>query len=722
MQEMTGRLFMEHQVDLSLEQAYVARVQQRLLSVIEQARSLSGGHEESIRAIIQDAWDELRMKPTALSPEDLQQLSSEVYRFTIRRQFADNYAERSRRMLMNPFFARIDFAEDGQEQADKYVIGLYNLPDEKGDILVYDWRAPICSLFYNALPGPVSYRSPGGEIRGRMDLKRQYRIEDGHLRYYVDTQLNIDDSVLLDILSGSTSNRMRQIVSTIQAEQNAAIRSEDERVVIVVGGAGSGKTSVAMHRAAYLMYRRRDLLDASRIQILSPSTAFSEYISTVLPELGEDNIRSRTMQAIVEEILGRHVESPAEQADRALRQESELRRSSIAWKCGKRFLETLQRFADAFEEEGPGFEDIVIGGECLIRAQELRDMYRRELGLLTPAQKLTRMRGTLDTRLAGREKRLYKQFEQLYGGKYRGRELATVCRTAVAQEMQPIRTRLRLSLEPRPWEMLSGALKDAPDELRQALEENQQAGLLWWEDAVAEAWLMVSLGFVKTDTSIYHMLVDEAQDLSDTALALLHAYHPYARVTLLGDPMQRTCPAMPPCDPGDWGGAFGVEGAPIYRLNRCYRSTLPIARLCNAVLPGRERLNPFGREGNMPRIEVYSDEALKGAMARFREEGYRSIAVITRTQAQADALSRKLENVYRLDGGEADLDYESSDNIVSSFQLTKGLEFDAVIVVWPDCPLTDGERRRIYTACSRALHNVVLLTEAPLVQALAIAL
>ena len=263
-------------------------------------------------------------------------------------------------------------------------------------------------------------------------------------------------------------------------------------------------------------------------------------------------------------------------------------------------------------------------------------------------------------------------------------------------------------------------MRDAPKTLRDAYEENQAAGLTWWEDAVAEAYMLVRLGFAGQDKSVYHLLVDEAQDYSETALALLHAYLPNARVTLLGDPMQRTCPGMPACRPENWGDCFGMKDAPVFNLTRCYRSSLPIAQLCNAILPGGEKLNPFGREGEKPLVAQYSFELLKRKLNEFRDAGHKSIAVITRTQAQADSLSARLDNVYRLDGGDEDLNYESTDNVVACYHLTKGLEFDAVIVVWPDCELTDGERRRLYTACSRALHCAALLGGGKLIQELGI--
>ena len=714
---------MEELKDFRQEQEYTARVQQLMLALIEQADRMSGSHLESIQAIIADAWEELRVRPTQLSVQDLEQLSVEVDRFAARREFTKGLAERYRRMLMNPFFARVDFVEQGETEIEKIVIGLYSLEDEKGNLLVHDWRAPVCSLYYDSMPGEVSYDSPSGKILGRMTLKRQYRMENGQLKYYVDTQLSIDDDMLLDILSGASSHHMRQIVATIQAEQNAAIRHDDAPVVCVVGGAGSGKTSVAMHRAAFLMYRRRDLLDASKIQIISPSTAFSEYVSNVLPELGEENIRARTMREIVEKVLDRKVEPLVRQMENCLPENLEMRNKSAAYKTGVEFLRKLKATAESFSTFGPNFGSVRMDDQILIRREELRRMYKNEFSLLTPAQRIERMKATLETRLSSWEEKLIRQYEQSFSGKYSGKELTFVSKMAAAQRLQGVRAQLRTYTNVTGWNLLQEALRDAPRELRNLFFENRDANLLWWEDAAAQAYLLVKLGFVQPDKTVYHLLVDEAQDYSETELALLHAYFPNARVTLLGDPMQRTCPGMGACVPENWGECFDAKDAPLFRLTRCYRSTLPITRLCNALLPGSEdRLNPFAREGEAPLVAQYSEQLLKDTLKRMRDAGYASIAVITRSQSQADSLSAKLENVYRLDGGEADLNYESTDNVVGCYHMVKGMEFDAVIVVWPDVELTDGERRRLYTACSRALHSVALLGGGKLIKELNIQL
>lgn len=701
---------MSHLVDLPQEQAYTARVQQLLLRAIERAEVISAEHLKSIQAIVADAWEDLRVKPTALSEEDLEQLSTEVDRFVVRREFANSMAERAQRMLFNPFFARVDFVEAGTTEVEKIVIGLYSLKGEGNELLVHDWRAPVASLYYDSMPGPAAYDSPSGTIAGQLVLKRQYRMENGRLKYYADTQLSIDDALLLDILSSATSARMRQIVSTIQAEQNAAIRVDGEKVVSVTGGAGSGKTSVAMHRAAYLMYRQRDVLDANKIMILSPSTAFSEYVSGVLPELGEENIRARTLRDVVEEVLERKVERPYAQLDALLREDADgLRHRSVHYKSGAEFLEKLKWAADDFVNWGPEFRDVELENKIMIRGDELRQMYRNELSLLTPAQKLTRMRAALETRIAGWEKRLGRQYEQSLSAHYGPRELRQVTNMAVAQRLQPVRAQLRSMLEVRGADLLARVLKDAPKDLRDAFADNCAANVTWWEDAVAEAYFIVRLGFAAPEKMIYHLLVDEAQDYSDAALAMLSAYFPNAKITLLGDPRQRTTPGLPPCDPAAWGRCLDQPGAPLFPLTKCYRSTRQIAGLLNRILPDETPLEPYGRDGEAPLVAPYSRALLQETLNRFRAAGHRTIAVVTRTQAQADSLSTKLEGVYRLDGGEDDYNYEAGDNVLACYHLTKGLEFDAVIACWPKVAWTDGERRRLYTACSRALHALAVL-------------
>ncbi len=713
---------MEKQAELLREQRYTAHVQQLLLAVIEQSKDYSHGHMQSIRMLLADAWEELRLKPTALSVKDLEQLSTEVDRFLARKALTDNLAARYEKMLLTPFFARVDFVENETHESEKIVIGLYSLKDNDGALLVHDWRAPVCSLYYDSMPGEVSYHSPSGEIRGLMTLKRQYKMENGRLKYFVDTDVGIDDELLLDILSGATSRHIRQIVSTIQAEQNRAIRYDNVRLLSVIGGAGSGKTSVAMHRAAYLMYRQRDHLDAKRIAILSPSNSFSEYISTVLPELGEENTSAVTLVKIVSAITGMKVETPLLQTESLLDEENTLRRESVRYKSGGEFLSSLRSFISEYSRTGPEFTDIKLDSSVLITGDELKRMFRNDYKLLNPALRLVRIQTVLDSRLERWEKLLYAQYEKQLVKSYRGKDLDVATRFAVSHRLMPIRQQMKKMLGFDPLNMYAQAMKKAPKPLYDAALENANAKRVWWEDAAGICYLMLSLGFAMPDKNIRHLLVDEAQDYADVALALLSAYYPSSQVTLLGDPKQRTCPSMPPCEPERWSGCFGMTDAPIVQLTRCYRSTLPITRLCNAILPDADQVVPFGREGEMPMVAIADDEKLVAAVNAYVKDGFSSIAVITRTLAEAKRVAEFIPKAHLLDGSDEDILTDPDDISVGSYHLMKGLEFDAVIVTWPDARLSDGERRRLYTACSRALHGLTLFAGAKLIHDLGIVL
>jgi DNA helicase II / ATP-dependent DNA helicase PcrA len=702
---------LDHLAELERERAFTARVQQLLYAVIQKTRGFTKSHDQIIRDMLSDAWEELRMKPTALSPQDLEQLSTEIDRYLVRKNFSEEVARRYERMLMNPFFARIDFRERGEKAPEKIVIVLYSLKNELGELMVHDWRAPICSLYYDAQPGNVSFTAPDGAISGRMTLKRQYRMENGRLKYFVDTDVSIDDEMLLDILSRATSHHMRNIVSTIQHEQNMAIRHESARVLSVIGGAGSGKTSVAMHRAAYLMYHHREQLNANHIAVLSPGSAFSEYISSVLPDLGEENAQAVTLHGLLNAIIGRTVEPSIRQIEHLIDEGDQLRRQSVRYKSDGKFCEILASFAQRFEEEGPRFSDIGLEKHLLMSKEDLEQLYRVEFTMLSPALRLIRIQTVLARRMDNWEKALSIQYEDRLLKSYRGRELELAKRMAVTQHLAPIRQQIRQILSVDPLRMLSDALSGAPRELREAARENAQAGIVWWEDAPAIAWLMVRLGFAAPDKSLRHILIDEAQDYSDIALRLLSCYYPTAQVTLLGDTSQRTCPGMPPCNPRAWGADFQVPHAPLVQLTKSYRSTQPITRLCNALLPEIHHAEEFGREGAFPTIEPFDRGKLLALVEEWKTQGMKHIAVITRSQAEATKLAKFLKGSILLNGGDDDMLPEGGGVVVSGYHLIKGLEFDAVAVVWPDVEVTDGERRRLYTACSRALHQLHLMCD-----------
>lgn len=189
--------------------------------------------------------------------------------------------------MVSPYFGRIDFSEAGDAAADTIYLGIGSLMEDNGTFLIYDWRAPISSLYYDGAPGPASYETPGGQITGTMELKRQFVIDNGEIEVMFDTGVTIGDELLQQVLSHSADDRMKSIVATIQKEQNAVIRNDRSRMLVVQGAAGSGKTSAALQRVAYLLYKYREVLQADQMLLFSPNPLFNSYVSTVLPELGK---------------------------------------------------------------------------------------------------------------------------------------------------------------------------------------------------------------------------------------------------------------------------------------------------------------------------------------------------------------------------------------------------------------------------------------------------
>lgn len=286
------------------------------------------------------------------------------------------------RLLPSPYFGRIDFHEDGLGLTEQIYIGVSSFVDDDDiTFLVYDWRTPIASMYYDYSPGPASYETPGGQITGAMELKRQYQIRDGVLRNVFDTSVTIGDELLQQVLGKGADNQMRSIVATIQREQNAIIRNDTSRMLIVQGAAGSGKTSAALQRVAYLLYKHRERLKADQIVLFSPNPMFNSYVSTVLPELGEENMQQTTFQEYLDYWLGTtfRIEDLFDQMEYVLTAESEegyaARLSGIKYKASEAFLQAIQNYAEQLKREGMLFKPVLFEDKVLITAEQIKSKF-----------------------------------------------------------------------------------------------------------------------------------------------------------------------------------------------------------------------------------------------------------------------------------------------------------------------------------------------------------
>lgn len=373
--------------DWQQEQKRLELVEEKLQTAISGLEPEVAGLHEQAADIRKRFWEEVTVNTS--SHEDFEETF-----YSIRQQEA-MLSERERshrlrlqrfrsmqRLLPSPYFGRIDFREDGCGGSEQIYIGVASFADDDGmSFLIYDWRTPIASMYYDHSPGAAAYATPGGPITGEMALKRQYQIRGAQLHNVFDTSLTIGDELLQQVLGKGADSQMKSIVATIQQEQNAIIRDDTSRMLIVQGAAGSGKTSAALQRVAYLLYKHRGRITADQIVLFSPNPMFNSYVSTVLPELGEENMQQTTFQEYLAHWLGSlfRLEDPFEQIEYAMNPEYangyEARMSGMRYKASEAFLQALQHYALWLGKEGMLFRSLIFRDRELIAAERMKAQF-----------------------------------------------------------------------------------------------------------------------------------------------------------------------------------------------------------------------------------------------------------------------------------------------------------------------------------------------------------
>lgn len=328
--------------------------------------------------------------------------------------------EKYERMIGSPYFGRFDFMVDGCANREKIYVGLYNVMDPQShSIYVYDWRAPISGIFYRYEPGQAAYKAPDGMVTGDVLLKRQYKIQDAELKYFFDCSVRINDEILQNILSRNSSPKMRNIVETIQREQDIIIRDTDNELLIVQGVAGSGKTSVALHRVAFLLYDGlNSKTGANNVMIISPNAVFSSYISSVLPELGEENVKQTIFDDIVSDVFeGRFIpETRAMQLESVINSQGaqgDSRRRSIDFKGSRTFAQLLDRLLWHYAHHMLPFEDVYFNGIVLETGQQLKNRFLNGKSGLPVAKQLQRIENMLLEKVHPLQKKRLARLEKI---------------------------------------------------------------------------------------------------------------------------------------------------------------------------------------------------------------------------------------------------------------------------------------------------------------------
>ena len=637
-------------------------------------------------------------------------------------------ADRYRQMKPSPYFGRFDFAEAGDEP-EKIYVGRHTLMDEaSGDIYVYDWRAPVCEIFYQYGPGEASYRAPGGAVRGRVDLKRQFRIEKSRLLYFFDSGVVVGDPILQDVLGRHAAPAMRSIVESIARDQDGIIRDDGSGLLMVQGPAGSGKTVVALHRVAWLLYRGvRQGLTSRDIVALTPSDVFGRYIEGVLPELGEQNVRETTFSDLAASLLGVPAEGAGAFAESADADSTGLRQEAYRFKNSAEFGLILDRALCRYERRGIPFGDVWYAGSLVADAEELRGMYRHDTGKLPPAGRLGRLRTAVLERVRLLEKPYHRRLEGIIreweGHDY---DYRTQARRLAIREARRMRRELERSTRLQAADVYAALfegnrlrrlargipLPARLDEILSLTRRQLAGGTAAFDDQAPLMYLKLGIDGRSEYDGIRQAVVDEAQEYAPLQYAVMGRLFPHAMFTLLGDTGQAVLGAGVPPFTESAPAAIRRAHPQRLELHRSYRSTWEIARFAARMLPDGGTVEPFERHGEEPAVVECADDAAQEAaiirfLAPYAGGDAGTAAVVCRTEAQAQALAERLRGrlaiTYVGDGAAI----RPGCMAMAAFR-ARGLEFDAVCVA--DCGRFDTPmgRRLLYIACTRALHRLML--------------
>lgn len=757
------------------EQDRVASVVKQIGQRIETLEQQTADTREEMVDIRKNFWDEV-----TVNFEDSVEMAES---FASLKQQAEVLSERERthrqaamqlktlrKLKSSPYFGRIDFQEDG-ESVDQVYLGIASLRDAADeDYLIYDWRAPIASLYYDYPPGPAQVETPMGTVHGELKLKRQFVIRDGEIRSLFDTGVTIGDELLQEVLGKQSDAAMKSIVGTIQREQNRIIRDERSRLLLVQGAAGSGKTSAALQRVAYLLYRFRGTLSADQIVLFSPNPMFNSYVSTVLPELGEENMQQTTFQEYLAIRMGKSfkLENPYAQLEYALTAEQEAgyqaRMAGIRFKASSDFVAIIERYLGVLSEEGLKFRDVAFRDELLVSADQISDYFYAIdgsiaipnrlrlvaewlLGLLKERQQAALEEEWVDEAVELLDKETYNKAHQSLKRQNRknredtfddfDRERELLGHYVVQEQFKPIRARVRklafvdlkaayvkLFSDPTFAAKLSDSIgKSLPQEWTDICKQTTmrlQNRTMAYEDATPFLYVIERIRGFQTNTSVRHILVDEAQDYTAFQFAYLKRLFPFSRVTALGD-LNQSINAHAASDENTGFAALAAlypqEETETVVLKRSYRSTRPIVEFTSQLIPGGNEIQPFNRDGNRPTLTVAADyedlhRRLKARIVDLVAEGSQTIAVICKTAVQSSIAYDALrdDGKVRLIAKETTT-FEPGIVVIPSY-LAKGVEFDAVLVYDASAASSgytrESERRLFYTVCTRAMHELHL--------------
>ncbi|MHC5217668.1 HelD family protein [Enterococcus sp. LJL128] len=707
--------------ELQKEKAYLAVVYGELLETKSRLTELLKQAKEEGTAALSTITEDIRLNFDSYS-DNLDTFSMielknrEIDQMNIRLQSAENELKRVEALLKSPYFGKISVDYLDEEPLENFYIGISGFTNDAEESRIYDWRSPISELFYNNELGDSSYSVNERTIPVAIKGRRQFIIDRDQLIKYFDTSIAIQDDVLLEALENNSEGYMADITATIQKEQNAIIRDTTSPVILVNGIAGSGKTSTIMQRVAYLLYQLRQKITSDNILILSPNNQFIDYVSKVLPALGEKNPLNLTMLQFVQNYAAAELENEEELFDRISSHTVDAQTKQLRSQAFTNFVKN----ADSLLLAQPDFfTELSYRGKAVISKEKLTELYNETPSYSKLIDKLQSVKKSLSSYW---ERRLIKQarspkiqnqilsLSEELQKKYFGELISDDSEDSIFRYgkklLQKKYAAIGRAIRQNRWINKEQIFQTVYTSYSNEKFLPQHSGRLTLDEGTA--FLLVEhLLIEKIDVpQMQFLLIDEVQDYTQVQLDLLIELFPKTEFTMVGDENQAIFNSTTPFE--QIQELFNAENKAVqrYDLLSSYRSSGAITKTFGQFASEDTKMTivPVRKDGQAPQLHSFKnqEEFLKLCKKLLEETNGEDLTIITKTEQETESLKADFEN--------NSVDNDTERITIVPISLSKGLEFDHVLIydISEEKYHSERDKKILYTAISRAMQSVYL--------------